>query len=115
MRVLTGLLVLFTALSACSVAEEAKSDFDVFCGAFTALAALSKYQEMNPLERNTYLEAEAKKNTSLESNAFITWVAVSSVEPSMRYPLFQEAAKASLKTDWDCTAMQRKSAHINAF
>ena len=76
------------------------------CHAFDALKKLEKLASMTPTQRNEFIVAKLIK-AAPNSNAKISWDAVSSAAPEDRYEIFQYGADSLLNTNWECESMKQ--------
>ena len=108
-----GFLIVFVFSYGC--AADKKSDFDIACVSFEEIVKLENYSEMSPQERNEEYESLLSSKVSAESNALVSWLAVSHVDSKERYKLYQEAALSTGLEDWGCESMSRRAHEIGQF
>lgn len=105
--------LLFSSLLAvysCSETGAGPSDFDLLCEGFTKLKAESNYNDMNTHDRANALESILVEVLEPDRDAYIAWTAIRNADPVERYHLYQEAARSTGHSGWECEAM-RESAH----
>ncbi len=94
-------------LLACSdkVETENESGFEVICDSFQDLQKHKNITQMTHLQRNDFIVEKLSK-TPPEDYAKISWEAVSSASPEVRYEIFKMGAEEALGESWHCDAME---------
>lgn len=102
------LLVLsMSALIACADQQEPEytGGFSQVCGYFQELQELKGISEMDYIQRNDFIVEKVTDNIP-DSDATVSWTAVSSAVPEDRYEIFKMGAEEALEVEWECNAMK---------
>ena len=92
-----------------------KSDFDNVCQYFEQLDKLADVETLSNMQRNDFIIDKIDKSLPETSNARVSWIAIDSAIPEVRYELFKSAAESVLNKQWQCSAMLKWAAKTGEF
>ncbi len=107
-------LFLFVIFTGCS-AQVNKSDFDNVCQYFEQLDNLADVEALSNMQRNDFIIDKIDKGLPEKSSARVSWIAIDSAVPEVRYELFKSAAESVLNKQWQCSAMLKWAAKTGEF
>jgi len=105
-----ALLFFIFLLSSHSVSS-AENDFDKVCDFFKKLDSALIQRKMTTTQKAKFISELVTKELKSDSAARQAWEVIGYAVPNERYEIYQSTAKELLKSNWQCSFMEK---HISS-